>query len=156
MLLGYAENAKWYRGYDLKSSKIKITRLVQLSEHDIERNLQPNLFGKQSVAHVFKEINEEATHFPAERTPVIDEPMNSVEKSTQDIKMDEVESERNINLERPLPLEDRIATRQELKEYRSPRIFGGSRLVYRPGTEQSTSSRGLPLLLEDGLEMDDE
>lgn len=60
---------------------------------------------RKKISHpCFKEINGEATHFSAERWPVIDEPMNSVEESTQDIEMDEVESDRKINLERHLAL----------------------------------------------------
>lgn len=63
------------------------------------------------------------THFPAERRLVIDECMNSIEGSTQDIEMDEAEFERGINLKRPLALEHRIATEQELTEYPFPRII---------------------------------
>ncbi|CEG42763.1 uncharacterized protein PHALS_13013 [Plasmopara halstedii] len=55
--------------------------------------------------------------------------MNSVEISTQKIEMDKVESERNINLERLLALENWIATGQELPKYHSLRVFGGNRVV---------------------------
>lgn len=81
MLLGYAINAKGYRVYDVKSSEIKITRSVQLDEREVNSMYDTPRPEKELVTHVFKEMVEEATNFPAERRPVVDEPMNSVEES---------------------------------------------------------------------------
>ncbi|CEG41311.1 FOG: Transposon-encoded proteins with TYA, reverse transcriptase, integrase domains in various combinations [Plasmopara halstedii] len=73
--------------------------VLSLDELEVNGIYDTTCSENKSVTHVFTELNEEATHFPAERRPVIDEPMNSVEESTEDIETGEVELERKNNLE---------------------------------------------------------
>ncbi|CEG48096.1 uncharacterized protein PHALS_05570 [Plasmopara halstedii] len=81
-------------------------------------------------------MNYDASHLSAEQRPVIDEPMNSVEKPIQEIKMDEVESGSKIILKQSLSLRYWISNWQELREYHILRKAEGNRLMFLSDAER--------------------
>uniref|UniRef100_A0AAV1VJJ4 Integrase catalytic domain-containing protein n=1 Tax=Peronospora matthiolae TaxID=2874970 RepID=A0AAV1VJJ4_9STRA len=69
LLLGYPENVKGYRVYDLDASKVKVSRSVKLDEH----------------------ADDEVTLAPVELQPVEAEPMEGVENDAPDVEMESMQ-----------------------------------------------------------------
>lgn len=63
MLLGNAENAKGYRVYDSESSKIELTRSVQLDEREANVIYDTPCSEKNQLPHVVKEMNKKSNPF---------------------------------------------------------------------------------------------
>ncbi|OWZ19016.1 hypothetical protein PHMEG_0006804 [Phytophthora megakarya] len=146
LFLGYAENAKGYRVYDLEASKVKLSRSVKLGEVGrIYDSPSPQLQG--TVVHVTKD-GDEVTVPEMERPPTVDEPMETAEGPVVDVEMDNVEPDTNV--EEVLRLPPSGSTGLELAPFRSqPEVFQG-RLVFHPEPERSRRTRGPVFLLETG------
>ncbi|KAJ8564192.1 hypothetical protein ON010_g7153 [Phytophthora cinnamomi] len=128
VFLGYAENAKGYRVYDMDASKVKVSRSVKLSERE----------------------DGDAPTVPVEtdRQPVEDEPVEAVEEPVQDVEVDEAESEEEVLR---LPPPERPATVLELTAYRPPpQAFLDDRLVFHPEPVRATRSQEPVFLLGNG------
>ncbi|OWY94925.1 Integrase, catalytic core protein, partial [Phytophthora megakarya] len=149
LFLGYAENAKGYRVYDLEASKVKVSRSVKLDERElggIYDSSSPQLQG--TVVHVIKD-GDEATVPEMERPPTVDdEPMETAEEPVVDVEMDNVESDTNV--EEVLRLPPSGSTGLELAPFRSQREAIQDRLVFHPEPERSRRAREPVFLLEDG------
>ncbi|GMF37248.1 unnamed protein product [Phytophthora fragariaefolia] len=128
MFLGYADNVKRYRMFDLERSKIMVSRSAS---------------------------DEAVIPVPLERPPVPDEPMEMADEPIQDIEMDEGEPEQEA-LRLPPPNRP-VSTGLELTEYRPPpQTYHEDQLVFRPETERTRRSQGPVFLLEGGLDLNEE
>ncbi|KAE8879054.1 hypothetical protein PF003_g36972 [Phytophthora fragariae] len=78
MLLGYAENPKGYRVYDLESNKVKVTRSVKLDEREVDGIYDSAPTENTTVIHSTEDLDE-VVQYEQEQQPAADEPMGSVE-----------------------------------------------------------------------------
>ncbi|OWY95087.1 polyprotein [Phytophthora megakarya] len=157
MFLGYAENVKGYRVYDLDASKIMVSYSVQLDERELNGIYDTHVPKQGTVTNVTKDSDVAVVPVQEVQQSVPDEPMEEVEEPMQDIVMDEVEPEREVIVRQLPQSEEQSSTGFELTEYRPPRqVFPEDRLVFHPERERSRQSREPVLLLEDGLDGDEE
>ncbi|OWZ20060.1 polyprotein [Phytophthora megakarya] len=148
LLLGYAENAKGYRVYDLDASKVKVSRSVKLDEGEVGGIYDlpsPQLQG--TVVHVTKD-GDEATVPEMERPPTVDEPTETAEEPIVDVDIDDVEPDTNV--EEVLRLPPSESTGLELAPFRSQSEAFQDRLVFHPEPERSRRTREPVFLLENG------
>ncbi|OWZ02293.1 polyprotein [Phytophthora megakarya] len=87
MFLGYAEDSKGYRVYDLESNKVKVSRSVKLDEREVNGIYDTTTAEDSTIIYVTKDV--EGSALP-ERTeePAADEPMDSVgEEAVEHVEM---------------------------------------------------------------------
>ncbi|POM63711.1 Polyprotein [Phytophthora palmivora] len=158
MFLGYVDNAKGYRVYDLEASKVKISRSVKLHERKVG-----GIYGSPSsqhhgtVIHVTKDGDEGTVPVDEEQQSAADEPMKAAEEPILDVEMDDVEPEMNVEEVMQLPPPDCSgSTGPKLTLYHpQPEAYQEDRLVFHPESERSRRSRETVFLLENG-QYDDE
>ncbi|GMF35814.1 unnamed protein product [Phytophthora fragariaefolia] len=155
MFLGYADNVKGYRVFDLELSTIMVSRSVQLDEREVNGIYDTDTPKERTVIEVNKDSDEAVIPVPLERPPVPDEPMEMADEPIQDIEMDEAEPEQEA-LRLPPPNRP-VSTGLELTEYRPPPLtYHEDQLVFRPETERTRRSQGPVFLLEGGLDLNEE
>ncbi|OWZ14337.1 hypothetical protein PHMEG_00012199 [Phytophthora megakarya] len=88
--IGYAEDSKGYRIYDLESNKVKISRSVKLDEWEVNGIYETMSSDDSKIIHVTK-ITEDLALQDLPHRPIGDETMESVEGSAEDTEMDNVE-----------------------------------------------------------------
>ncbi|KAE8955150.1 hypothetical protein PR002_g31866 [Phytophthora rubi] len=84
MFLGYAENVKGYRVFDLDASKVKVTRYVKLDEREVDGIYETLPARNGKVIHVSEDAHDAVTPAPVERQPAVEEPMEGVENDAPD------------------------------------------------------------------------
>ena len=139
MFLGYAENTKGYRLFDLDASTIKLSRSVKLDEHEVDGIYDTQLPQQETVIHVTKDSITESVSLFEEHQQTVDEPMEeAVDEPVLDVEMNEVELDlepRQFQLPPPEP----TSTGQELTDYQPrPQAFHEDRMVFNP------NGRGVP------------
>uniref|UniRef100_A0AAV1UB84 Retroviral polymerase SH3-like domain-containing protein n=1 Tax=Peronospora matthiolae TaxID=2874970 RepID=A0AAV1UB84_9STRA len=150
MFLGYAENAKGYRLYDLDDIKIKTSRSVKLDEREVGGIYDTRLPQLETIVCVTAEHNDENLS-PVKIEQLTDEPMEVDEDPGMDVEMDgvdEMEHDQIIYYPR-LRSSGPTPVGHELTEYSPPQpVFEEDRLVFYPETTFSRRSREPALLLE--------
>ncbi|KAE8957484.1 hypothetical protein PR002_g31158 [Phytophthora rubi] len=151
MFLGYAENVKGYRVFDLDASKVKVTRSVKLGEREVDGIYETLPARNGTVIHVTEDAHDAVTPASVERQPAVEEPMEGVEDDAPDVSMESVEPEQDpappllLAEERPAP------TGLELAPYRAPpTVFEDDRVVLHHPVHRSRRAREPVFLLEDG------
>ncbi|KAE9073838.1 hypothetical protein PF007_g25651 [Phytophthora fragariae] len=157
IFLGYAENVKGYRVFDLGASKVKVTRSVKLDEREVDGIYETLPAGTGTVIHVSEDAHDAVTPAPVERQPAVEEPMEGVENDAPDVNMASVEPEQDpapplqLAEERPAP------TGLELARYRSPpTVFEDDRVAFHPPVHRSIRAREPVFILEDGTYAEEE
>jgi hypothetical protein len=109
MLLGYAENVKGYRVFDLDASKVKVVRSVKVDEREVDGIYETQSVQNGTVVHVSDDAHDGVVPAPVERQPVVEEPMEGIENDAPDEPMETVEPEQDpappllLTEERPAP-----------------------------------------------------
>ena len=139
MFLGYAENTKGYRLFDLDASTIKLSRSVKLDEREVGGIYDTQLPQQETVIHVTKDSITESVPLFEEHQQSMDEPMEeAVDEPVLDVEMNEVE----LDLEprqSQLPPPEPTSTGQELTDYQPrPQAFHEDLMVFNP------NGRGVP------------
>ncbi|KAG3103598.1 hypothetical protein PC121_g930 [Phytophthora cactorum] len=98
MFLGYAENVKGYRVYDLDASTVKISRSERLDEREVGGIYDTQSPAPGTVIHVTENDDEVDVPGQVERQPDLYEPMQETEEPVQDVEMDEAGTEQNGTL----------------------------------------------------------
>uniref|UniRef100_A0AAV1UAY2 Retroviral polymerase SH3-like domain-containing protein n=1 Tax=Peronospora matthiolae TaxID=2874970 RepID=A0AAV1UAY2_9STRA len=98
LLLGYSENVKGYRVYDLDASKIKVCRSVKLDEREVGGIYVTLPAQIETVIHVSTDADDEVTLAPLERQPVEAKPMEGVANDAPDIEMETCNRNRMLYL----------------------------------------------------------
>ncbi|KAE8906867.1 hypothetical protein PF007_g22869 [Phytophthora fragariae] len=157
MFLGYAENVKGYRVFDLDASKVKVTRSVKLDEQKVDGIYETLPARNGTVIHVSEDAHDAVTPASVERQPAVEEPMEGVEDDAPDVSMESVEPEQDpappllLAEERPTP------TGLELAPYRAPpTVFEDDRVVFHHPVHRSRRAREPVFLLEDGTDAEEE
>ncbi|KAG6619287.1 putative polyprotein [Phytophthora cinnamomi] len=96
VFLGYVENAKGYRVYDMDASKDKVSRSAKLDEREVGGIYATHSPQHGMVIHVTKDGDAPTVQVETDRQPVEDEPMEAVEEPAQDVEMNETESEQVV------------------------------------------------------------
>ncbi|OWY92427.1 LOW QUALITY PROTEIN: hypothetical protein PHMEG_00038582, partial [Phytophthora megakarya] len=87
MFLGYAEDSKGYRVYDLESNKVKVSRSVKLDERQVNGIYDTTTAEDSTITYVTKDVEGSALPERTEQ-PAADEPMDSVgEEAIEDVEM---------------------------------------------------------------------
>ncbi|OWZ04589.1 polyprotein [Phytophthora megakarya] len=156
MFLGYAENAKGYRVYDLDASKIMVSHSVQLDEGEVNGIYDTHLPKQGTVTYMAEDSDVAVVPVQEVQQSVPDKPMEEVEEPMQDIVKDEVESESEVIVRQLPQSEGQSSTGFDLTEYRPPpQVFPEDRLVFHLERERSRLSREPVLLLEHGSDCDE-
>ncbi|CAI5726240.1 unnamed protein product [Peronospora farinosa] len=93
MFLGYGDNTKGYRVYDLELNKVKMSRSVKLDEREVNGIYRTSMTEKTEVINVIEDIDEVAQPENEKESPVEDEPMESTADPFEDVEMQEDEHE---------------------------------------------------------------
>ncbi|KAE9212787.1 hypothetical protein PF004_g15532 [Phytophthora fragariae] len=143
MFLGYAENSKGYRVYDLESNKVKVTRSVKLDEREVDGIYDSAPTENTTVIHSTEDLDE-VVQYEQEQQPAADEPMGSVEENhVEDTKMPEAEQD--------------DSTGRELATYRrTPGAAFSDNIVFHPEPERVRRAREPVIVRENGRSDDDE
>lgn len=155
MFLGYAEDTKGYRVYDLEKDKISVSRSVKLDEREVGGIYETHTPKQIKVIHVTKDNDESAVSGPTEHQQDQDELMEGEgEDEIPDAPMNEEESDTNESRIEMLRLPTSVHS--ELTEYRPPTLDAQEdRLVFRPQVERSRRTNEPMLLLENGSDADE-
>ncbi|GMF15552.1 unnamed protein product [Phytophthora fragariaefolia] len=107
MFIGYAENVKGYRIFDLDAFKVKVVLSVNLDEREVDGiyEIQPARSG--NVIHVNGDTHDTVMPDTEGRQPTMEELIKGVENDAPDVNMERVEPEDNPV--QPLLLEERPA-----------------------------------------------
>ncbi|CAI5716262.1 unnamed protein product [Peronospora farinosa] len=89
MFLGYGDNTKGYRVYELKLNKVKMSRSVKLDEREVNGIYSTSMTEKTEVINVIKDIDEVAQPENEKESSVEDEPMESTADLFEDVEMQE-------------------------------------------------------------------
>lgn len=89
MFLGYAENGKGYRVFDLENDKINVTRFMKLDEREVDGICGTQEVKSKTFIQVTKDSDEVEQHMV--RQPDVDEPMEAVKDSFTDVDMDDAD-----------------------------------------------------------------
>ncbi|KAE9219741.1 hypothetical protein PF004_g13526 [Phytophthora fragariae] len=93
MFLGYIENSKGYRVYDLESNKVKVTRSIKLDEREVDGIYDSSPTESTTAIHSTEDVDE-VVQLEQEQQPAADEPMGSVEEDhVEDTEMPEAEQD---------------------------------------------------------------
>jgi len=120
MLLGYAENVKGYRVFDLDASKVKVVRSVKLDEREVEGIYETQSVQNGTVVHVSDDAHDGVVPAPVEHQPGVEEPMEGVENDAPDEPMETAEPEQDPAPPLLLPEVRSAPTGLELAPYRAP------------------------------------
>uniref|UniRef100_A0AAV1UBQ4 Polyprotein n=1 Tax=Peronospora matthiolae TaxID=2874970 RepID=A0AAV1UBQ4_9STRA len=157
MFLGYSENTKGYRVFNLERSKVVISRSVKLDEREVEGIYDTVVPDKVPVVKYIRDTDEAV--IPVVRPYDGDETMEDVEESAPDVEMDEIESapfETGIIIPQVLDPETQEPRGDEITGYQAPRqAFQEDRLVFQPEINWTRRSRDRMLLLENGNSSED-
>jgi transposase InsO family protein len=136
MFLGYAENVKGYRVYDLKSNKVKVTRSMKLDEREVDGIYDTAPTKSTTVIHSTEDADDVVQH-EQEQQPAADAPMGSVQEThEEDTEMPEAESDDSM--------------RHGLTTYRrTPGANFSDNLVFHPEPERVRRPRDSVLALQD-------
>ncbi|GMF25738.1 unnamed protein product [Phytophthora fragariaefolia] len=142
MFLGYAENSKGYRVYDLESNKVKVTRSVKLDEREVDGIYDSAPTESTTAIHSTEDVDE-VVQLEQEQQPAADEPMGSVEEDhVEDTEMPEAEQD--------------DSTGRELATYRrTPGAAFSDNIVFHPEPERVRRVREPVLVLENGRSDED-
>ncbi|CEG45073.1 polyprotein [Plasmopara halstedii] len=91
MFLGYAENFKSYRVFDLENAKIKVTRSVKLDEREVGGIYDTQEVKPERIIQEMKDGDEIKVQHQVDRQPVLDDPIEAVEEPVADVKMEDDE-----------------------------------------------------------------
>ncbi|OWZ04219.1 Integrase, catalytic core protein [Phytophthora megakarya] len=87
MFLGYAEDSKGYRVYDLESNKVNVSRSEKLDERQVNGIYNTTTAEDSTIIYVTKDVEGSALPQRMEQ-PAADEPMDSVgEEAVEDVEM---------------------------------------------------------------------
>ncbi|KAE9023480.1 hypothetical protein PR003_g13857 [Phytophthora rubi] len=157
MFLGYAENVKGYRVFDLDASKVKVTGSVKLEEREVDGIYDTLPPRNGTVIHVSDDVHDAVTPAPVERQSVMEEPMEGVENDAPDVNMESVELEQDPAPPLLLSEEPPAPTGLELAPYREPStVFEDNRVVFHPPIHHLRRDRETVFLLEDGTDAEEE
>ncbi|KAE9188971.1 hypothetical protein PF004_g22347 [Phytophthora fragariae] len=157
MFLGYAENVKGYRVFDLDASKVKVTRYVKLDEREVDGIYETLPARNGKVIHVSEDAHDAVTPAPVGRQPAVEEPMEGVENDAPGVSMESVEPEQDPAPPLLLAEERPASTGLELAPYRAPpTVFEDDRVVFHPPVHRSRRAREPVFLLEDGTDAEEE
>ncbi|KAL3662242.1 hypothetical protein V7S43_019078 [Phytophthora oleae] len=91
MFLGYAENSKGYRVYDLESNKVKVTRSMKLDEREVDGIYDSTPTESTTIIHSTEDVDKVVQH-EHEQQPAAEAPMGSVQENhVEDTEMPEAE-----------------------------------------------------------------
>ncbi|KAE9034063.1 hypothetical protein PR001_g9886 [Phytophthora rubi] len=137
MLLGYAENSKSYRVYDLESNKVKVTRSMKRDERDVDGIYDSAPTESTTAIHSAEDFDE-VVQLEQEKQSAADEPMGSVEEDHgEDTEMPEAEQD--------------DSTGRELATYRwTPGAAFSDNIVFYPEPERVRRARESVLVVENG------
>ncbi|KAE8891573.1 hypothetical protein PF005_g10963 [Phytophthora fragariae] len=137
MLLGYAENSKSYRVYDLESNKVKVIRSMKLDERDLDGIYDSAPTESTTVIHSTEDVDE-VVQLEQEQQSAAGEPMGSVEEGhVEDTEMPEAEQD--------------DSTRRELATYRrTPGAAFSDNIIFHSEPERVRRARESVLVLENG------
>ncbi|KAL4116577.1 hypothetical protein PRIC2_012029 [Phytophthora ramorum] len=140
MFLGYAENSKGSRVYDLESNKVKVTRSVKLDEREVDEIYDSASTESTTVIHSTEDVNEVVQHEYGQPSAT-EAPMGSVGVNhEEDTEMPEAESV--------------DTTRHELVIFRrTPGESFSDNLVFHPEPERVRRPRDQVIALEDEYKM---
>uniref|UniRef100_A0AAV1UTC1 Reverse transcriptase Ty1/copia-type domain-containing protein n=1 Tax=Peronospora matthiolae TaxID=2874970 RepID=A0AAV1UTC1_9STRA len=157
LLLGYTENVKGYRVYDLDASKIKVCRSVKLDEREVGGIYDTLPAQIETVIHVSTDADDEVTLAPVELQPVEAEPMEGVENDAPDVEMESMQPIQDAIPPLLMPQERSAPTGFELEPYRGqPTIFEDDQVVFHTPRDRFRSSREPVFLLEEGTDAEEE
>ncbi|KAJ8554708.1 hypothetical protein ON010_g9775 [Phytophthora cinnamomi] len=86
VFLGYAENAKGYRVYDMDASKVKASRSVKLDERKVGGIYATHSQQHGTVIHVAKDGGAPTVPVETDRQPVEEKQMEAAEETVQDVR----------------------------------------------------------------------
>uniref|UniRef100_H3H572 Polyprotein n=2 Tax=Phytophthora ramorum TaxID=164328 RepID=H3H572_PHYRM len=143
MFLGYAENSKGYRVYDLESNKVKVTRSLKLDEREVDGIYESTPTESTTDIHSTEDVDE-VVQLEQEQQSATQAPVGSVEDNhEEDAAMPEAESDDSM--------------RHGLTTYRTtPGADFSDDLVFHPERERVRRPRDLILALEDEYKVNDE
>uniref|UniRef100_A0AAV1VDZ4 Polyprotein n=1 Tax=Peronospora matthiolae TaxID=2874970 RepID=A0AAV1VDZ4_9STRA len=157
LLLGYPENVKGYRVYDLDASKVKVSRSVKLDEREVDGIYDTLPAQIETVIHVSTDADDEVTLAPVELQPVEAEPMEGVENDAPDVEMESMQPIQDAIPSLLMPQERSAPTGFELEPYRGPpTIFEDDQVVFHTPSDRFRSSREPVFLLEEGTDAEEE
>ncbi|KAJ8514184.1 hypothetical protein ON010_g18701 [Phytophthora cinnamomi] len=90
MLLGFAEDSKGYRVFDLESNKVKVTRSAELDEREVNGIYDTTSTEASVTIQVTKDAEDAALPESAQQ-PTTDNPLESVGETAEDSEMREAE-----------------------------------------------------------------
>lgn len=123
MFLGYAENVKGYRLFDLDDAKVKMSRSVKLDKREVGGIYDTQSSQLGTVIQMTTERDDGVVPIPEEFQPIENETMEPAEETVPDVDMDEVEPEQEatqLQLQLQLPPHEPALTGHELVEFHSP------------------------------------
>uniref|UniRef100_A0AAV1TLZ0 Polyprotein n=1 Tax=Peronospora matthiolae TaxID=2874970 RepID=A0AAV1TLZ0_9STRA len=157
LLLGYPENVKGYRVYDLDASKVKVSRSVKLDEREVDGIYDTLPAQIETVIHVSTDADDEVTLAPVELQPVEAKPMEGVENDAPDVEMESMQPIQDAIPPLLMPQERSAPTGFELEPYRGPpTIFEDDQVVFHTPRDRFRSSREPVFLLEEGTDAEEE
>ena len=136
MFLGYAENVKGYRVFDLENAKVKVTRSMKLDEREVGGIYDTQVLNPEAVVHVTKDSDEIQIYHQEDRQPDLDEPMEDVEDPIADVEMDDVgmddvDSTSSVSEQQLIPPDRHVEETMQLAEYHPPpQMQQENRLVF--------------------------
>lgn len=97
IFLGYPNNTKGYRVYDMESGKVKVARSLQLDERKILGIYDTNFNRSHTIIKVTKDDDAAILPEHSQQEPIEDETMNPPEASVEDVEMHEAEPEQDMD-----------------------------------------------------------
>ncbi|CEG42337.1 FOG: Transposon-encoded proteins with TYA, reverse transcriptase, integrase domains in various combinations [Plasmopara halstedii] len=151
MFLGYAENVKGYRVFDLKNAKINVNGSAKLDEREMGGICDTQEVKPDRIIQVMKDGDEVKVQYQVDRQPVLDDPMEVVEEPVADVELDDIDHAPSIDVQRLMHSESPVINRLELMEYHQPtQVQHEDRLVFRPEVERTIARRELVLKIRNG------
>ncbi|CEG43667.1 FOG: Transposon-encoded proteins with TYA, reverse transcriptase, integrase domains in various combinations [Plasmopara halstedii] len=122
MFLGYAEDTKKYRVYDLEKDKISVSRSVKLDKREVGGIYETHSPKQVKLIHVTKNNDDSAVSGPTKPEQDQDKPMEcEEEKEIPDAPMNEEEFDINGRTRKPmLLLENGSVTEESLEGSEGP------------------------------------
>ncbi|CEG35593.1 polyprotein [Plasmopara halstedii] len=98
MLLGYAENVKGYRVFDLKNAKVKVTCYVKLDEREVNGIDDTHALKPATIVQVIEDNDEVKIQHQVDIQPMIDNPVETVKEPVIDVKMGDIERTPSVDV----------------------------------------------------------
>lgn len=147
IFLGYADNVKGYRVFDLDNQTIKVSRSVKLDEREVEGIYETERSDPKTIIHVIKDNDAASMPDTSNRPVVTEEPMEDVEEPTEDVEMEELAED----IVRVQQIEQLGPANNELAPYRHlPEEFTEDRIVFRQAADRRRQVDRPLFMLEDG------